>query len=184
MDVHLSNSRGQEQPVLHCCSLQACQPSRIYFLPQFLLRNTTFSHHELLPLLLLPAKQIHSCTMNELLLLSAAKSMQAGKQAWSWECVCVRARATTWKNSTTWARHNGWWSLRKFAMAMRRFRVLLLLLSLVVVVVVSLSPSSELDTSTIVFPTTQSLLVGSTESAAAGGARDFFFVSFSRAINP
>jgi hypothetical protein len=67
-------------------------------------------------------------------------------------------------------------------MAMRRFRVLLLLLSLVVIV--SLSPSSELDTSTIVFPTTQSLLVGFTESAAAGGARVFFFVSFSRAINP
>jgi ABC-type antimicrobial peptide transport system permease subunit len=62
-------------------------------------------------------------------------------------------------------------------MAMRRFRLLLLLLlllSLVVVVVVSLSPSSELDTSTIVFPTTQSLLVGSTESATAGGARVFF----------
>jgi hypothetical protein len=68
-------------------------------------------------------------------------------------------------------------------MAMRRFRVLLLLLSHVVVVV-SLSPSSELDTSTIVFPTTESLLVGSTELAAAGGARVFFFVSFSRAINP
>jgi hypothetical protein len=67
-------------------------------------------------------------------------------------------------------------------MAMRRFRVLLLLL--LSLVVVSLSPSSELDTSTIVFPTTQSLLVGSTESAAAGGPRVFFFVSFSRAINP
>jgi hypothetical protein len=65
-------------------------------------------------------------------------------------------------------------------MAMRRFRVLLLLLLLSLAVVVSLSPSSELDTSTIVFPTTQSLLVGSTESAAAGGARVFFFELFSR----